>query len=150
MAREWRPHPLMRAGGVLVSGIGLFLIGMMCWAAFFTSKPTDKIPVNAAIAGMFVGVVVIVIGYLFTFRYRIAIADDTLIIVNLFTDVYPLGHVASAKPGRTGIVFTMYDWTHCVASAVETGLLAQSLKRRTRADEVIEAVMAETYRKYVR
>lgn len=120
---------------------------MVAWAGFFTSDPADKFSVSGAIFGMLLGCAIVGIGYLYTFRFRVIVTDGTLIVVNVVAESYSLGDVVSATPGRAGLVFTMRDGTRCVASAVETGLLAQLLKRRTRADDVIAAVLEGTYRR---
>jgi hypothetical protein len=139
--RQWRPHPLMRAGGVFIAAVGLFAAGMVVYASFFVGNPADRLSTGAAVFGVPVFLALAAIGLSYTVRYRIVLTDDTLTVVNFVKEQFPIGHVASARPSRNGIVFTMYGGKCCVASAVETGLLAQSLGRRTRADEVIDAVM---------
>jgi len=139
--QQWRPHPLMRAGGVFMAAACLYVTGAFVYESFIAINPADQISVKTAVFSMPVFLAMAAIGLSYTVRYRIVLADDTLTIVNFVTERFPIGHVASAKATRTGLVFTMYGGKTCTASAIETGLLAQSLGRRTRADEVIDAVL---------
>ena len=84
-----------------------------------------------------------VVGLRMAFVARVILSGEELIVRNPFkTHRLPLLRVKSVEPGYSGTVFTMYGGSRVTAWAVQKSNIATWTKKRTRADEMVDAVVA--------
>ena len=130
----WRPRTIARVGGAVLVALGVLL------AVALTASPPS--------AGYLPAVVIWVVVLVFSvgvwrsaYRAYVACTREGLRVRNAWEEFFvPWAEIASVKPTYWGLWIIKHDGKIVTARAVQKSNAATWLKRRTRADEVAEAI----------
>ncbi|MBS2965768.1 hypothetical protein KGA66_22135, partial [Actinocrinis puniceicyclus] len=138
VVRQWRPSTAGRVAAALVTA--------MYW---LLSVVTIAVAVNGGISVPWLLLCLVVFawpaaeGVGYAFRYRIILSEDELTIVGLRQITrLPLALIVRAHTTSLGIVFVLSDGRRRRARGVETSRYQRWSGDYTRADELIDAVLA--------
>ncbi|WP_149825830.1 hypothetical protein [Streptomyces tailanensis] len=129
--RTWRVSPLGRVFSVVV-GFGVLAAIAADLDTMLRNGGVFVPVVLSAVAGAF---------FATSFWTSLTLTDHEVIIRNLgWTRTAPLATVTRAQAGYSGIEIETSESRHMTAMAVQKANLSVWLGRRTRADEVAEAI----------